>query len=124
MEIQDFIVIFLIYFSYEERLANEMKEWKSIYSRMYREMKKAECKHPVIDKSILPGDFQQHLETAPCLQTFVRESSEFRRRAHIFQEIQCKEITDMLDSLHELYERRINLIKANKLAEHLANNIL
>lgn len=96
-----------------------MKEWKNVYSRMYDEMKKAENKHPVIDKSILPSDFLQHLESAPCLQTFIRESLEFRRRAYIFQEIQCQEITEMLDNLHELFERCFVQIKANKIDEHL-----
>lgn len=98
-----------------------MKDWKSAYHRIYYEMKKAESKHPVIDKSILPSDLLGHLEAAPCLQTFLRESYEFRRRAHIFQEISCKEIAEMIESLHDLYERRISLIKANKIADHLAN---
>ncbi|XP_075155262.1 kinetochore Mis12-Ndc80 network component 1 [Haematobia irritans] len=106
---------------YESRLHSEMKDWKTLLRSTYNELKKAKEKYPVIDKTILPPEKREYLEKAPCLQSFIRESLEFRQQAHIFLELDYPEVMDMVANLEDICERRINLVKAQKMRENLAN---
>lgn len=98
-----------------------MKDWKTLIHNAYSEFKKSKLKHPVIDKSILPPEKREYLEKAPCLQSFIRESIEFRQQAHIFLELDHAEIMDMVENLESQCEHRLNQIKSVKIRENLAN---
>lgn len=99
----------------------ELKDWKTFLHGAYNDLKKSKQKHPVIDKTILPPEKREYLEKAPCLQSFIRESIEFREEAHIFLELDYAEVLEALENLESLCRHRIKMAKAEKLAENLAN---
>lgn len=107
--------------SYESRLQQEMKDWKSVLYNAYKDLKQSKLKHPVIDKSILPPEKREYLEKADCLQSFIRESLEFREQALLFLDYDYAELMEMVENLEDLCEHKLELIKANKIAENLAN---
>lgn len=98
-----------------------MKDWKSVLYNAYKDLKQSKQKHPVVDKSILPPEKREYLEKANCLQSFVRESIEFREQASLFLDYDYAELMEMVENLESLCEHKLELIKANKIAENLAN---
>ena len=98
-----------------------MKDWKSVLYSAYKGLKQSKEKHPIVDKSMLPAEKRNYLEKADCLQTFIRESLDFRQQASIFLDYDYAEYMEMRQNLEDLCEHRLNRIKYNKIAENLAN---
>ncbi|XP_023302099.2 uncharacterized protein LOC111684202 [Lucilia cuprina] len=106
---------------HERRLQQEMKDWKSFLFQAYKDLKESKQKHPVVDKTILSHEKREYLERADCLQNFIRESIEFRQQASLFLDYDYAEYMEMVDNLETLCDHRLQVIKANKIAENLAN---
>lgn len=98
-----------------------MKDWKSVLYNAYKDLKQSKQKHPTVDKTMLSPEKLEYLNKADCLQNFIRESMEFRQQAVLFLEIDYAELIEMAENLETLCEHRLDLIKANKIAENLAN---
>lgn len=98
-----------------------MKDWKSVLYNAYKDLKQSKQKHPVVDKTILPPEKLEYLEKADCLQNFIRESIDFRQQASLFLEYDYAEFMEMRENLETLCEHKLDLVKANKIAENLAN---
>ncbi|KAI8118915.1 mitochondrial, NFU1 iron-sulfur cluster scaffold like protein [Lucilia cuprina] len=106
---------------HERRLQQEMKDWKSFLFQAYKDLKESKQKHPVVDKTILSHEKRDYLERADCLQNFIRESIEFRQQASLFLDYDYAEYMEIVDNLETLCDHRLQVIKANKIAENLAN---
>lgn len=98
-----------------------MKDWKSVLYKAYKDLKQSKEKHPMVDISILPAEKRSYLAKADCLQNFIRDSIDFRQQASLFLDYEYAEFMEMRQSLEDLCEHRLNLIKQNNIAKNLAN---